>query len=141
MACTMGAAMDDEPQAAAQRHATPLVYAYFLVLLSLNLLPASVVSIPLSYLYKDHLHLSATGSAVFKLVVTLPGYLAFAFGAVRDRFSPLKMGDRGFMLVCGIAVGLIYIAMSRVPLNMVTLGLGLVLVAASVELMRAAYQA
>lgn len=123
------------------RQATPFVYGYFAVLLSLTLLPVNLASIPLGFLYKDHLHMSATGAATFKLIVSLPGYLAFAFGVVRDRFSPMRMGDRGFMLVCGLGIGLLFIALGRAPLNLFTLGLGLILVASMVEMSRAAYQA
>lgn len=128
-------------EAKTARDGSPFLYGYFVVLVSLTLLPVNLASIPLSFLYKNNLHLSATGSAAFKLVVTLPGYLAFAFGMVRDRFSPFKMGDRGFMLLCGCAIGLLFIVLGRAPLNMVTLGLGLILVASLVELSRAAYQA
>lgn len=117
------------------------MYGYFVVLVSLTLLPTSLASIPLSFLYKNDLHLSATGSAAFKVVVTLPGYLAFAFGMLRDRINPFRMGDRGIMLLSGLGIGLLFAVLGRAPLGMAGLGLGLILVASLVELSRAAYQA
>src|SRR5579862_2126051 len=124
-----------------QQQATPLVYGYFVLLMTLNLAPANVLSAPLQFVAKDHLHLTATQGALFRSFVTIPTFLAFAFGMLRDRFNPLKMGDRGFILVCGAVVGVTYLVISGAPLSVVGLGAGMLVVAASLELIRAAYQA
>jgi Na+/melibiose symporter-like transporter len=62
---------------------------------------AGVQVIPLSFLLKNKLHLSANDLATFGLWVSIPGYLAFAFGMVRDFWSPFGRGDRGYFTLFG----------------------------------------
>ena len=131
----------DEPQAPSRRHATPLVYGYFVLLMTLAIVPEKLASTPLKFIYKDQLHLDAQATATLIAIITIPGYFAFAFGMCRDRFNPLKMGDRGYILVFGSLIGLLFLAISQIPLTLGTIGVCLFLVAASQTLVRAAYQA
>jgi len=126
---------------AGTKQATPLVYAYFVALITLNLAPTNVLSAPLMFVAKDHLHLTALQAATFKAFVTIPTFLAFGFGILRDRLNPFGMGDRGFILAGGAVVGLAYLIISGAPLTVAGLGAGLLIVSASLELIRAAYQA
>ena len=118
-----------------------MVYGYFVLLMLLELGPEKLASTPLKSIYKDQLHLDAQATATLIALITIPGYLAFAFGLIRDRFNPLKMGDRGYLLVFGSLIGFIFLAISQIPLNVSSLGACLFLVAASQTLVRAAYQA
>jgi len=62
---------------------------------------AGVLVIPLSFVLKNKLHLSANDVAMFTLWAGIPGYLAFAFGMVRDFWSPFGLGDRGYFILFG----------------------------------------
>src|SRR5471032_1776954 len=57
--------------------------------------------IPLSFVLKNKLHLSANSLATFALWAGIPGYLSFAFGIVRDYWNPFGMGDRGYFVLFG----------------------------------------
>ena len=131
----------EEPQAPKQLHATPIVYGYFVLLMTLELAPVSLSATPLKYISKEQLHLDAQAAATLAAFVAIPGYFAFALGLIRDRFNPLKMGDRGYLLIFGCVIGLIFLVISQVPLTLRSLGFCLFLVAASHMLVRAAYQA
>jgi len=108
-------------------HANPAVYSYLLVLCLLVLTPSNVIYTPLQFLYKDQLHLTANQTALFKLIVNVPGFVAFAFGMVRDRYNPFGMGDRGFLMIFGVVAAVFMAALSQIPLSLVTLGAGLIL--------------
>ncbi|HEY2068984.1 MAG TPA: MFS transporter [Rhizomicrobium sp.] len=71
-------------------------------------LSAGVQVIPLSFLLKNKLHLSANDLASFGLWAAIPGYLAFAFGLARDFWSPFGLGDRGYFLLFGFLAAAIY---------------------------------
>ena len=131
----------DEPPTPIQRHATPFVYGYFVLLMVLELGPEKLASTPLKFIYKDQLHLDAQGQALLGALIAIPGYFAFAFGLFRDLFNPLKMGDRGYLFLFGSLIGLVFLVLSRVPLTLASLAAGLLIVSAGQMLVRAAYQA
>src|SRR5665213_2558408 len=64
-------------------------------------LSSGVQVIPLSFVLKNKLHLSATELAFFSLWAGIPAYLSFAFGMVRDFWSPFRLGDRGYFILFG----------------------------------------
>jgi hypothetical protein len=68
-----------------------------------------LIDIPISFLLKNKLKLSAHEVAGFRLVAAIPLYLSFVFGFVRDIWSPFGMGDRGFMLLFGTINALLYV--------------------------------
>jgi hypothetical protein len=68
-----------------------------------------LIDIPISFLLKNKLKLSAHEVAGFRLVAAIPLYLSFVFGFIRDIWSPFGMGDRGFMLLFGVINALLYI--------------------------------
>jgi len=57
-----------------------------------------LIDIPISFFLKNRLHLKAHEVADFRLVSSIPLYLSFVFGFIRDTWNPFGMGDRGFML-------------------------------------------
>jgi MFS family permease len=115
------------PSPNGQRHATPDVYIYLATLLLFFTIPGSVVYTPLQFLYMNQLHMPPHETVIFKFVINIPGMLAFLMGILRDRYNPLKMGDRGFLLFGGIAVAAIYLAMASVRMTVFTLGTALIL--------------
>src|ERR1700730_2441575 len=78
-----------------------------IVVLSFTSPSVGLFVIPLSFVLKNKLHLSANGLATFALWAGIPAYLAFAFGVVRDRWSPFGLGDRGYFILFGAVSALI----------------------------------
>jgi len=68
--------------------------------------PTGLVSLPVLFLLKDHLHLGPAAVAVFEAITLIPHYCSFLFGVLRDRWRPFGLGDRGYlMLAAPVAVG------------------------------------
>jgi hypothetical protein len=90
------------PKLAAGDRARILLYAGA-VIVALNFINPSVGMqvVPISFLLKNKLHLSASGLAYFSLWAGIPGYLSFAFGLARDFWSPFGLGDRGYFILFG----------------------------------------
>jgi MFS family permease len=77
-------------------YATPMVFLIYFVSP-----PVGLFVVPLSFLLKNKLHLSAYGIAQFTLWAGVPAYLSFLFGIARDYWNPFGRGDRGFLLLFG----------------------------------------
>lgn len=107
MPATTEAAVTARP--AASQRATILIYAGVLIV-SLNFISPSVGFhiIPLSFVLKNKLHLSANALATFALWAGIPGYLSFAFGMVRDYWNPFGMGDRGYLVLFGALSAVVF---------------------------------
>ncbi len=71
-----------------------------------------LVTLPITFFLKNKLHLQAHELAAFNLWTGAPLYLAFAFGLLRDRWSPWGTGDRGHLVLFGLASALIYAAIA-----------------------------
>lgn len=97
------------------------------VLLTFGAPNGGLIDIPLSFLLKNKLHLGAVQVADFRLVAAIPLYLSFAFGFARDRWSPLGMGDRGFLIVFGGASAALYVVFAFSPFTYATLLAAIVL--------------
>jgi Na+/melibiose symporter-like transporter len=76
-----------------------------------------LIGIPISFFLKNKLHLTAQELADFLLVAAIPIYLSFAFGFVRDIWSPFGMGDRGFMLLFGTSTAGLYVFFAFMPVS------------------------
>ena len=104
------------PDRAARR--TILLYAgVVIVALTFTSPSVGLFVIPLSFILKNKLHLSASGLALFTLCAGIPAYFAFAFGVIRDRWSPLGLGDRGYFALFGGLSALLYIFFSFIPVG------------------------
>ena len=66
---------------------------------------------------QNKLHLTAHELADFELVASIPIYLSFAFGFIRDIWSPFGMGDRGFMLLFGASTAGLYVFFAFTPVS------------------------
>ena len=76
---------------------------------------AGVLNLPIVFFLKNRLHLSAHETAQFNLVVAIPLFAGFVFGFIRDRWSPFAAGDRGHLVVFGLASAAVYAAMAFAP--------------------------
>jgi hypothetical protein len=90
-----------------------------------------LIYIPISFILKNKLHLSAHEVADFRLWAGLPFYFAFLFGVARDALNPFRMKDRGFLLVFGLIGATVYLLFAFLPLNYVTLVVSFILLTAS----------
>jgi Na+/melibiose symporter-like transporter len=88
-----------------------------IVLLALGSPSGGLIDIPVSFFLKNRLHLSAHEVASFRLVAAIPLYLSFVFGFVRDMWNPLRMRDRGFMLLFGGLSALLYGLFALAPMS------------------------
>jgi hypothetical protein len=103
------------------RHSIFLYIGVLIVLLAFGGPSGGLIDIPISFLLKNRLHLTAHEVANFRLVAAIPLYLSFAFGFVRDMWNPFGMRDRGFMLLFGVIGALLYIVFAFAPMSYATL--------------------
>ena len=89
------------PGDASSVESSAVIIGYFLILfLALGLgAPSGIAAIPISYILKDHLHLSPVDFALFVAIASGPTYIAFLLGFLRDQFRPRVMGDRAYQLI------------------------------------------
>jgi len=71
-----------------------------------------LISLPITFFLKNRLHLAAHETAQFNLITAIPLFIGFVFGLVRDRWSPAGAGDRGHLVVFGLASAAVYAAMA-----------------------------
>src|SRR6202140_1265538 len=102
-----------------------------IILLAFGSPSGGLIDIPISFFLKNRLHLTAHEVATFRLAASIPLYLSFAFGFIRDMWSPLRMRDRGFMLLFGGISALLYVFFAFTPMSYATLLVAVVLLTAS----------
>jgi hypothetical protein len=76
---------------------------------------AGLINIPASFFLMKRLHLAADQQAIFRLWTGAPLFLSFAFGFLRDRWSPFGKGDSGHLIVFGLATAAIYVVTAFLP--------------------------
>ncbi len=113
------------------RHGIFLYLGILIVLLAFGAPSGGLIDIPVSFFLKNRLHLTAHEVATFRLVAAIPLYLAFVFGFVRDIWNPLRMRDRGFMLLFGGITAVLYVCFAFTPMSYATLLAAVVLLTAS----------
>jgi MFS family permease len=86
-----------------------------------------LIDIPISFLLKNKLHLTAVQVAQFRLIAGVPLFLSWFFGFMRDVWNPLGMSDRGFLVLFGGASALLYSFFAFTPVTYGTLLVALVL--------------
>ena len=109
-----------------------LYLAVLTVLLAFGGPSGGLIDIPISFFLKNKLHLRAHEVADFRLASSIPLYLSFVFGFIRDTWNPFGMGDRGFMLLFGIVSASLYVLFSFTPITYETLLVAVVLLMTSV---------
>jgi Na+/melibiose symporter-like transporter len=103
-----------------------------LLLLSLASPAGGLIGIPVVFFLKNRLHLSANATAQFNLWVSIPLYLSFAFGLLRDRWSPFGAGDKGHLILFGAASAVLFGAIAFLEPTYAVLMIGLLLVTSTV---------
>lgn len=73
-----------------------------------------LIGLPITFFLKNRLHLTAHQTAQFNLIVSIPLFIGFVFGFIRDRWSPFGRGDRGHLVVFGLGCAVLYAAMAFV---------------------------
>jgi len=100
------------------------IFAYLgalIVLLGFGSPSGGLIEVPITFFLKNRLHLAAHEVAAFRLIASIPLYLAFVFGFVRDTYNPFGMRDRGFLVLFGAATAAIYALFAFVPITYLTL--------------------
>jgi Na+/melibiose symporter-like transporter len=93
-----------------------------------------LMAVPILFFLKNRLHLTASQTAFFALVTSIPLYVGFVFGFIRDRWSPFGLGDRGHLMVFGGLTGAAYAALAFLPPTYPVLLAGALTITASIQL-------
>ncbi len=110
------------------------IFLYLGILITLLAFGAphgGLIEIPVSFLLKNKLHLEPHELANFRLLSSIPVYLSFAFGFIRDTWSPLGMRDRGYMLLFGSLSSILYLVFALTPVSYGALLVAMVLLTTS----------
>lgn len=67
-----------------------------------------LIGLPVVFFLKNRLNLSAHGVATFNLIASIPLFVGFLFGFVRDVWSPFRRGDRAYLVIFGLATAACY---------------------------------
>jgi predicted MFS family arabinose efflux permease len=117
------------------------VYFGWLTLFVYLATPAGyLVDIQTSYMLKNQLHATAAEVSTFRLLTGIPMYLAFAFGLIRDQWSPLGLRDRGYFIIFAPVTAAAFIWMAASTVSYRGLLIGMLLAMLSSRFLLAAYQ-
>ena len=106
----------NEPALPASDHLRLMLIGGALLLLTNFAAPMNgLIGIPVAFFLKNRLHLTASELAIFNLWVGAPLFVSFLFGFLRDRWSPFGTGDRGHIVIFGLATLAIYVAVAFTP--------------------------
>jgi hypothetical protein len=120
---------------------TLLVWLYTIVLMGLyNLAVAGLISVPVSFIYMNDLHLTAVQQSSFGLYTDAPYFIGFVFGFLRDRWRPGGKGDRGYFFAVPILMAAVYVWMAYAPHTAGVLIFGQILIAILASVLGAAAQ-
>jgi len=92
-----------------------------------------LIAVPVLFFLKNRLHLSASQTALFALISSIPLFLSFVFGFIRDRWSPFGLGDRGHLMIFGLVTAAIYSTIAFLPPSYPVLLTGAFLATASIQ--------
>lgn len=92
-----------------------------------------LIGLPVVFFLKNRLHKDATFTADFAFVTAIPLFVGFIFGFVRDRWSPFRLGDRGHLIVFGLAGAAVYAVLALVSPSVPVLLAGGLLVTALMQ--------
>jgi MFS family permease len=125
------------------QHSHLQIFSYFGALIFLIALASPVGylgDISTSYMLKNRLHARASEVSNFCIYTAIPVYLAFVFGFIRDRWNPLGLRDRGYLLIFGPVTALAYAWLAWQELTFSGLMSGMLVATLAFRLIGAAYQ-
>src|SRR5271155_6123139 len=88
---------------------------------------AYLLDIATAYMLKNQLHATASQISQFRVLTAAPMYVSFLFGLTRDAWNPLRLRDRGFLLVFAPAAVATFLALAVLRLSYTNLFVGMVL--------------
>ncbi|HEY5106855.1 MAG TPA: hypothetical protein VII73_08790 [Caulobacteraceae bacterium] len=97
-----------------------------------------LITIPVTFFLKNRMHLTANGLAVFNLWVGAPLFVSFLFGLARDRWSPFGTGDRGHVVVFGLATLAVYAGLAFLAPSYAVLLTGLIVATIAYQMVASA---
>jgi MFS family permease len=83
-----------------------------------------LIGLPINFFLKNRLHLDASQTARFNLLCAIPLFVGFVFGFIRDRWSPWGAGDRGHLVVFGLASAAVFAVTAFIAPTYATLLVG-----------------
>ena len=117
-----------EPLPPGERYRLLFAAGFVLLLLEFAATSGGLIGLPITFFLKNRLHLSAQAVATFNLWASIPLYLSFAFGFLRDRWSPFGAGDRGHLIVFGLITAALFAALAFIAPTYAVLMGGVMLV-------------
>ena len=119
---------------AAPRRLRLLLYAGVPILIINFAAPyLGLIGLPITFFLKNKLHLDANQNAQFNLIISIPLFVGFVFGFIRDRWSPFGKGDRGHLVLFGLLCAAAYAVLAFIePTYAVLLG-GVLLITALMQ--------
>lgn len=102
------------------RGAAAQIGLYFVLLMLFDNLgsgPNCLAYIPLQFLLKDHLKLTAVQVSAFNFYTNLPAYVGFLFGMLRDRWRPFRRGDLGYFLLLPPLIAACFVWLAYGPMS------------------------
>ena len=127
---TTDTAIEPEVLPPAARFRIMLFGGAIYMLISLAAPYNGLVGIPVTFFLKNRMHLTSNQVALFNLWVSLPLFVGFLFGFLRDRWNPFGAGDRGHLMIFGGASAVIYAVVAFINPTYAALFVGIFLVAA-----------
>lgn len=82
--------------------------AVVLVLVQFAVPYEGLIGLPVVFFLKNKLGLSAHGVATFNLIASIPLFVGFLFGFLRDTWSPFGRGDRAYVVLFGLLTAAAY---------------------------------
>ena len=92
-----------------------------IALLSLTDPNGGFMDIPMSFILKNQLGLSAQEIATFRLISSIPLYVSFLFGLFRDSLSAQCLRDREIIGFFSLANAALYLTLASLPVSYWTL--------------------
>ncbi len=118
---------------AAQRRGVLGYAGVILLLLNFASPGGGLIGVPISFFLKNRLHLAAHQLALFNLWTGVPFYAGVVFGFLRDRWRPFGTGDRGHLVLFGVATAAIYAALAFVAPTYAMMLAGVIIATASLQ--------
>jgi hypothetical protein len=92
-----------------------------ITLLSLSDPNGGLMDVPMSFILKNHLGMSAQDVATFRLIASIPLYISFLFGLFRDAISARYIRDREIIGFFSLASAALYLVLTALPISYWTL--------------------
>ena len=119
------------------------IYVYFglLILLVALASPAgAIIDTGTTFILKNQLHAKKAEVSNYRLIIGLPFYFAFLMGFVRDRWNPLGLRDRGYLILFAPITAIIYLFLAFRPVSVVTYATGVLVAILCFRLVAVAYE-